>query len=134
VAGNVVPDAVELTLNHRFAPDRACDEAFGALAPVFDDLVDDALGDTVEVVDAVDGATPSLDHPLLAAFVAETGSAPRAKMGWTDVATMSAHGVPATNFGPGDPLLAHHPDERVTRASLERARDVLATVLGRSHV
>lgn len=132
VAGNVVPDHVALTFNHRFAPDRTSDEAFQALIPVFEDVIDAELGDKVDVVDAVDGAAPSLDHPLLQALVDETGAPPSAKVGWTDVATMAAHGVPATNFGPGDPLLAHHPDEHVTRASLERARAVLAAVLRRS--
>jgi acetylornithine deacetylase/succinyl-diaminopimelate desuccinylase-like protein len=37
--------------------------------------------------------------------------------------------VPAANFGPGDPLLAHHPDERVSRQQLERAREVLVALL-----
>ena len=54
---------------------------------------------------------------------------PRAKVGWTDVASFWEHGVPAANFGPGDPLLAHHPDEHVTRAQLERTREVLAALI-----
>ena len=54
----------------------------------------------------------------------------RAKVGWTDVASFLAHGVPAANFGPGDPLLAHHPDERVTTAELEQTRAVLRAVIG----
>jgi succinyl-diaminopimelate desuccinylase len=129
VAANVVPDHAALTLNHRFAPDRDAASARAHLVRLFDGLLDQAWGDLVEVVDEADGATPSLGHPLLAAVLAATGDAARAKLGWTDVATMSAHGVPATNFGPGDPLLAHGPDEHVTRASLERVRAVLASVL-----
>jgi succinyl-diaminopimelate desuccinylase len=66
---------------------------------------------------------------LLAALVAKSGAAPRAKVGWTDVASFWEHGVPAANFGPGDPLLAHHPDEHVTRAQLEQAREVLAALI-----
>jgi succinyl-diaminopimelate desuccinylase len=87
------------------------------------------MGDAVEIVDAAPGAPPALDDPLLGALVVASGAAPRAKVGWTDVASFWAHGVPAANFGPGDPLLAHHRDERVDRASLERARAVLAQVL-----
>ena len=81
------------------------------------------------VVDAVAGARPGLDHPMLSGLVAATGQAPRAKLGWTDVATLSAAGVPAANFGPGDPLLAHTPDEHVSRAELVGVRDALSLVL-----
>jgi succinyl-diaminopimelate desuccinylase len=70
-----------------------------------------------------------LDHPLLRSLVEHTGASPKAKVGWTDVASFWAHGVPAANFGPGDPLLAHHPDERVSRVQLERARQVLAALI-----
>lgn len=127
VAPNVVPDHVVLTLNHRYAPDRDAATAAAALAPLFDG--DPDLGDRVEVVDAADGAPPGLDHPLLAALVARSGAPARAKVAWTDVARIWAHGIPAANFGPGDPLLAHHPDEHVTRASLEHVRDVLGSLL-----
>ena len=81
------------------------------------------------MLDAGDGAPPSLGHPLLKTLVEQSGAPPKAKVGWTDVASFWEHGVPAANFGPGDPLLAHHPDERVTRAELERARRVLEGLL-----
>ncbi len=129
VAGNVVPDRAVLTVNHRFAPDRDAAAAMGEVRGLTDGVLDEALGDHVTLVDAADGAPPVLSHPLLASLVARSGHPPRAKLGWTDVATMWAHGVPATNFGPGDPLLAHHADEHVTRASLERVREVLESVL-----
>lgn len=129
VASNVVPDLALLTVNHRFAPDRDARAAFDALEAVFDGLMAPDLGDGVEIVDAADGAPPALGHPLLAALVESSGTAPRAKAGWTDVATMWAHGVPAANFGPGDPLLAHRADEHVTRTSLERTHEVLGGLL-----
>ena len=94
-----------------------------------DGLLDDELGDRWEVVDEADGAPPGLDHRLLAALVARSGQPPKAKVGWTDVASFWAHGIPAANFGSGDPLLAHHPDERVTRDSLVRTRAALAALL-----
>jgi succinyl-diaminopimelate desuccinylase len=93
------------------------------------DLLDEGDGDRWELLDASDGAPPSLDHPLLAALVAATATPPRAKVGWTDVASFWEHGVPAANFGPGDPLLAHHPDERVTRQQLDRSRAVLSALI-----
>ncbi len=132
VAGNVVPDAAALTVNYRFAPDRDMAEAREFLDSFWGDVLEGDAGDRVEVVDEADGAPPCLDDELLAALVAATGFPPRAKVGWTDVASFSAHGVPAANFGPGDPLLAHHPDERVKRASLERARSVLGALVAGS--
>jgi len=129
VAGNVVPDHASLTVNYRFAPDRDAAGARAFLQALLDELLDERQADRVEVIDEADGAPPSLDHPLLAALVAGSDAPPRAKVGWTDVASFWAHGVPAANFGPGDPLLAHHPDERVDRQDLTRARTVLGSVL-----
>lgn len=125
VARNVVPDRASLTVNYRFAPDRTQREASAFLGALFDGVLDRRMGDDIEITEAADGAPPALDHPLLAQLVRDTGQPPRAKVGWTDVASFWAHGVPAANFGPGDPLLAHHPDERVERQSLELARAVL---------
>jgi succinyl-diaminopimelate desuccinylase len=129
VAANVVPDHVEVSLNHRYAPDRRSAEAEAFLHQLLDPMLELDAGDTWEVLDAGDGAPPSLGHPLLKSLVEQSGAPPKAKVGWTDVASFWEHGVPAANFGPGDPLLAHHPDERVTRAELERTRGVLHALL-----
>jgi succinyl-diaminopimelate desuccinylase len=125
VAANVVPDEARLTLNHRYAPDRGATEAEAFLLELLQGTWEPENGDTWEVLDSGDGAPPSLEHPLLHALVEKSGAAPKAKVGWTDVASFWEHGVPAANFGPGDPLLAHHPDERVTAAQLEQAHRVL---------
>lgn len=130
VAGNVVPDAASVTVNHRFAPDRDAAEAEAFVRGLVAGAVDAAVGDRVSVVDAAAGAPPGLTQPLLGALVAASGHPPRAKVGWTDVATLWALGVPAANYGPGDPLLAHTPDERVTRGELDVVRAGLAAVLG----
>ena len=129
VAGNVVPDHVEVSLNHRYAPDRGRVEAEAFLHELLNPTVELDAGDTWELLDAGDGAPPSLAHPLLTSLVQRSGAAPKAKVGWTDVASFWEHGVPAANFGPGDPLLAHHPDERVTREALERSHAVLTALL-----
>ncbi|PLS76172.1 MAG: succinyl-diaminopimelate desuccinylase [Actinobacteria bacterium] len=129
VAGNVVPDEARVVLNHRFAPDRSAEEAVAQVREVLDGTVDEAGGDRVEVVDHAEGALPRLTHPLLARLVAAAGSPPRAKLGWTDVSFFTARGVPATNFGPGDPSLAHAADERVERAELESVYAALTALL-----
>jgi succinyl-diaminopimelate desuccinylase len=127
VAANVVPDEATVTINRRFAPDRteaeALEEVRSLLAPVLED------GDGFEVVDSAPAASPGLDHPVLQAVVQRHDLTVTAKLGWTDVARFSALGVPACNLGPGDPTLAHTAEERVDRASLDRAYTVLHAIL-----
>ena len=106
VAGNVIPDLCEIEVNYRFAPSRSEEDAERHVRDVF-------AGFEVEVVDVAAGARPGLDAPLAQEFVAAVGGEARPKYGWTDVARFSALGVPAVNFGPGDPLKAHADDERV---------------------
>ena len=130
VANNVVPDSAALTLNYRFAPDRSEPAAEKELRAWFDSLGAGHGSDELQVVESAPGAMPGLGHPVLSRLVAASGATPRAKLGWTDVATVSALGIPATNFGPGDPLLAHTPDECVTRDELDHVRSVLRQVLG----
>jgi succinyl-diaminopimelate desuccinylase len=127
VAGNVVPDEASVLINHRFAPDRTVAEAESSLREMLAPHIEP--GDQWELVEASPSAPPGLDHPMLATLVAATQSAPRAKQGWTDVASFWAHGIPAANFGPGDPLLCHTPGEHVSATELERAASVLATIL-----
>ena len=129
VAPNVVPDQVRVTLNHRFAPDRDATAAFGVIRAGLEPLLDPAAGDSLELVASAEGAPPGLTHPLLADLVRRTGAEPRAKLGWTDVSFFWGRGTPATNFGPGDPELAHSAGERVGRADLERAHATLRALL-----
>jgi succinyl-diaminopimelate desuccinylase len=127
VAGNVVPDEASVLINHRFAPDRSVDQAEESLRDALGSHLES--GDKWELVEFAAGAPPALDHPLLAGLVKATGSAPRAKLGWTDVASLWAHGIPAANFGPGDPLVAHTPDEHVSADELAQAATVLDALL-----
>jgi succinyl-diaminopimelate desuccinylase len=129
VAGNVVPDAATVTLNHRFAPDRGADEAIAAVEALLAPAMDEGRGDRIDVLDRAPSAPPGLGDPLLARLVAAAGAQPRAKLGWTDVAFFSERGIPATNFGPGDPGVAHAAGERVHRAELETVYRVLSELL-----
>jgi succinyl-diaminopimelate desuccinylase len=129
VAGNVVPDRASVSLNHRFAPDRDARAAEATLRRLLEPLLDGAMGDRVHVREAQPAAAPALTHPVLAALLKATGQPPRGKLGWTDVAFFAERGVPAVNFGPGDPELAHTAGERVERHDLERAYTVLHRLL-----
>jgi succinyl-diaminopimelate desuccinylase len=123
VAPNVVPDAASVTINHRVAPDRSRDEAVSWLRGFLADLLED--GDELTVVDSSPSAAPRLSNERLAALVKLTGEPARGKAGWTDVATFQELDIPATNFGAGDPLLAHRSDEKVTLEELEVFERVL---------
>ena len=123
VSGNVVPDEARLTLNHRFAPDRTGEEALAWLRTYLEAWLEP--GDELTVADLAPSAPPALEHPALARLVALTGRGAVGKVGWTDVATLHALGVPATNFGAGDPLLAHRSDERLGADELATTASVL---------
>jgi succinyl-diaminopimelate desuccinylase len=119
VAGNVIPDECVVEVNFRFAPDR--DEAdAAAFAKEFFDGFD------VRITDSAPGAMPGLDRPAAMAFVEAVGGPDgpdrmvNPKFGWTDVARFTALGVPAVNYGPGDPMFAHKQDEFVPLEHIRR--------------
>jgi succinyl-diaminopimelate desuccinylase len=108
IAGNVIPDAASVTVNFRFAPDRSVEQADAHVREVLD-----GLDVEIERTDGAPGALPGLTKPAAAALVRAAGGQVRAKFGWTDVARFAALGIPAVNYGPGDPNMAHRVDERV---------------------
>ncbi len=123
IAGNVIPDRCTVEVNYRFAPSRSVEEAVEKVETYFSDA------DEIEVVDAAPGARPGLDAPLARAFVEAVGLAPAPKLGWTDVSRFAALGIPALNFGPGDPLLAHADDERVAVEQITASEEALRSWL-----
>jgi succinyl-diaminopimelate desuccinylase len=123
VAGNVIPDEAVLTVNYRFAPSRSGQQAVAHVAEVF-------AGYDLQVTDLAPGALPGLSEPAAQAFLAAVGGAPSAKLGWTDVARFSELGVPAVNYGPGDPLLAHTRDEYTPTAQVQAVAAGLREWLG----
>jgi succinyl-diaminopimelate desuccinylase len=122
VAGNVVPDSCTVTVNFRFAPDRSEDEALAHVREVF-------AGYEVALIDSAPGARPGLDGELATSIVAAVGGEARAKLGWTDVARFGELGIPAVNLGPGDPNLAHKPEEHVVIAQIGLVEDALVRFL-----
>ncbi|ROQ38447.1 succinyldiaminopimelate desuccinylase [Frondihabitans sp. PhB188] len=106
IAGNVIPDECMVHINYRFAPSRSADEAVAHIHEVFGEY-------DVTIVDLAQGARPGLDAPLAQEFLAAVGGEAKPKYGWTDVARFAGLGIPAVNYGPGDPMKAHADDERV---------------------
>ena len=122
IATNVIPDECVVTVNYRFAPSKTGQEAAAHLCELFD-------GFEIGMTDLSEGARPGLDLPEAAAFVAAVGSVPQPKYGWTDVARFSALGIPAVNFGPGDPNKAHADDENVPVGQIYACEAALRTWL-----
>ncbi len=118
LAGNVIPPEARIQINYRFAPDKSVAEAEAAMRGLFGRW-------EMEVLDLSAAARPGLDRPLAQSFVARVGAEPRPKYGWTDVARFSALGVPALNFGPGDPMCAHKEDECCRLAALDECAGAL---------
>ena len=129
VAGNVVPDLARVLIAYRFAPDRNADEAMQYVLGLLAGCLE--ADDDITMDDVSQAAQPGLSHPLLRTLVERNGLEVRAKLGWTDVARFAEHGIPATNFGPGDATLAHTRDERVEREPLERSYAALRDLLER---
>jgi succinyl-diaminopimelate desuccinylase len=118
VATNVLPDECRVTVNFRFAPDRDEEQALAYVREFFD-------GFEVVLTDSAPGALPGLGVPAAKAFVAAIGGEPKPKFGWTDVARFTALGIPAVNFGPGDPMLAHKQEEHVPIAQITACEEKL---------
>jgi succinyl-diaminopimelate desuccinylase len=122
-AGNVIPDRCVVEINYRFAPDKTPDQAEAHVRELL-------AGFDVVRTDAAAGARPGLQHPAAASFVAAVGAEPKPKYGWTDVARFSELGIPAVNFGPGDPLLAHKDNEHVDAEAIRTCLRALQDWLG----
>ena len=123
VAGNVIPDECRVTVNYRFAPDKSEGQAADVVRRVLS-------GFEVEISDSAPGALPGLSHPAAAEFVAMVGREPLPKFGWTDVARFSALGVPAVNYGPGDPSVAHQREEYCDIAPILECEQKMRAWLG----
>lgn len=122
VAGNVIPDECVVGVNFRFAPDRDADNAIGFVKDFF-------AGFDVTVLDIATGARPGLSAPAAAEFVKAAGGTAVAKYGWTDVARFASRGIPAVNYGPGDPSLAHTREEHVSMTQIRQMAGVLRDFL-----
>ncbi len=119
VALNVVPDTVHCGLNFRYAPGRTPAEAEARLAELC------AGHGALDIVGHAPSGTVHVSEPEVQRLIAVGGLDVAPKQAWTPVAELTAAGIPAVNFGPGDPAQAHRRDEHVRIDALQRAYDVL---------
>jgi succinyl-diaminopimelate desuccinylase len=122
-AHNVVPDRFAINLNYRFAPNKTLDQAQDQVIELVGGLA------SVEVVDRAPPGRPRRDSPLIARFLDIVDAPVQAKQAWTDVARLSAAGIPALNYGPGLTAQAHQPGEYVLEDNLVTARAAIGRFL-----
>lgn len=123
VARNIVPPRFEINLNYRFTPDRTVEEAVAAVEAAC------ASADDVEILDTAPAGAVDVSHPLLDALRRVSGAAVAPKQGWTDVARLTARGIPAVNYGPGETAQAHQPTESLAVSDLQACYEALRSAL-----
>jgi succinyl-diaminopimelate desuccinylase len=116
---NIVPDAFELSLNHRFSPDTSLPRAQADVEALV------AGRARIEWRDLSPSALPHADHPLVVALREAGVLGVEPKQAWTDVARFATLGVPAVNFGPGTNAQAHQRNEYTSIEALGAGRDIL---------
>ncbi|MDA8026569.1 MAG: succinyl-diaminopimelate desuccinylase [Actinomycetota bacterium] len=129
IAGNVVPDYAEVTINLRYAPSESDEATISRYIALIEQQLEADLGDAIEVVDIAPSAPPSLGNPIIGALNRSGVRGVRSKLGWTDVAFFYERGIAAVNYGPGDPELAHTKDEVISRSEIEEAHQVLRRLI-----
>ena len=123
IANNVLPSSLKINLNYRFPPIYTIAEAEQRLRAVAADA------DWIVVKDSAPSGIVVTDNPHLDRLLEISGAERSSKQGWTDVARLTARGIAAVNYGPGDPGLAHQQAESVPLASVDRGYEVLREFL-----
>lgn len=124
-----LPGWWQANVNYRFAPVRTETQA---QAELIQQLT--AFGLSPEQVDIFDSvpAGDVIETPLFTQLVTTLNLPLQAKQAWTDVAQLTAQGIPAFNFGPGLTAQAHKADEYILVADLEAYYQHLLRLFGLS--
>lgn len=120
---NAVPEIFTLNLNSRFAPGKSVEDAIKELETLVNQEAD------LEVLDAAPAGTVQLEDVVLQNWISAQQLLVQPKQAWTDVARLSLRGIPAFNFGPGDPAQAHQADEFVSLTAVQENLRLLSALL-----
>jgi len=123
IARNVLPASLRINLNYRFPPVYSLEEAEERLREIASEA------DRVVITDRAPAGKVVEDNPHLDRLLAVSGAERSSKQGWTDVARLTARGIPAVNYGAGDPGLAHQKEESVPLVNVDRGYEVLREFL-----
>ncbi len=120
---NAVPEIFSLNLNARFAPGKSPEQAIRELEAL---VADEAR---LEVYDVAPSGSVRLENARLQHWITQHQLKVMPKQAWTDVARLDARGIPAFNFGPGDPAQAHQANEHVRQSAIEENFRLLQALL-----
>ena len=122
-ANNVIPSYVNLNINYRFLPTQNEVEAAQFLTDTFSKYGD------IKIKNTSNGALPNLQSQKVKDFIRITGTEVTPKQAWTDIARFTKENIPAVNYGPGNPLLAHSPDEFVNTNQIVESYELIVKYL-----
>lgn len=122
-AANVIPDAFDINVNIRYAPNHTDAEML--------EYLNKLVGETakVRVRDVAIPGKVCIGHPLMQNWIDRCELKVEPKQAWTDLARLTAHGIPAVNFGPGDPDRCHQALEWMEADNLQKCYKLLLTFL-----
>lgn len=122
-ANNVIPSHINLNVNFRFLPTQNEVEAAQFITNTFSKYGD------ITIKNTSNGALPNLQSQIVKDFINITGAEVTPKQAWTDIARFSYENIPAVNYGPGNPILAHSPDEFVNTSQIVESYESIVKYL-----
>lgn len=124
VARNVIPGEAQAHVNYRYPPGVTPAEAERRVREACE------TRGSLEIEGNAPSGAVVTEGTLVDRLVALSGSAIEPKQAWTPVAEFGAAGIPAVNFGPGDPTQAHRADEFVSGEALARCFETIVALAG----
>lgn len=139
VKANVVPDYASIYIDRRIVPGESPEECRAEILAIAKQAIQNVPGCTVEIQTQYAGkeaSAASVDDPLVQAMIGANeligaNTEPTGFSMGTDGRFWNAKGVPTIIYGPGDPSLAHIPDEWVGIDEMVEAAKAYAVTMVR---